>query len=206
MGRDMGRSMSDDTKKIALDRIEDPEQGVALLSKDPPDETPEQRKLRKFWLFQFECWRDWLAGDSLAIPRAIHCCYVARQLPPRWLVNASVEFAERGLSGAEKERQNDFARHYARWEAVEASKRRERYEREELRTKSPKVRRRLPPRMSSDDHFHRAADVLDKSEAVASVDTIIGSYKLIQYAGGANATFESYRRAAKKFNRHRRWG
>src|SRR5262249_30047675 len=97
MARDMGRSMSDGTKRIVLNLIKDPEEGIALPSKDPPNETPEQRKLRKFWLFQFECRRDWLAGDSLAIPRAIHCCYVARQPPLRWLVNASVEFAERGL-------------------------------------------------------------------------------------------------------------
>jgi hypothetical protein len=34
--------------------------------------------------------------------------------------------------------------------------------------------------------------------AVADPDTIGGSYKLIQRAGGTNATFESYQRVAQK--------
>src|SRR5262245_28165274 len=213
MARDMGT--------IRLDDIQDPEAGLALLAKDdPPNETPESRKLRKFWQFQFECWRDWLAGDSLAIPRAIYCCRNENQRPPRWLMNASVEFAEQGLSDTERERQNDFARHYRRWEAVEASKRRELRARE--KPSVPKfwsapavvevldeverdaIRAPCTKRMSSMDHFERAKEILSRDDVEASVDTIIGSYKLIRHAGGASATFESYRRTAHKSNRRRR--
>src|SRR5262245_2385513 len=232
MARDMGT--------IRLDDIQDPEAGLALLSKErtgwwggldafeiwggwpieQSSETPESRKLRKFWRFQFECWRDWLAGDSLAIPRAIYCCRIENQRPPRWLMDASVEFAEQGLSDTERERQNDFARHYRRWEAVEASKRRELRARE--KPSVPKfwsapavvevldeverdaIRAPCTKRMSSMDHFERAKEILSRDDVEASVDTIIGSYKLIRHAGGASATFESYRRTAHKSNRRRR--
>jgi hypothetical protein len=212
--------MSDGTKRIVLDLIKDPEQGIALLSKDPPNETPEQRKLRRFWLFQFTQWRNWLAGDSLAYLRAIHCCRVEGQPPPRWLDKAGIEFVEQGLSGTERERQNDFARHYRRWEAVEASKRRELRAREkpltptfwftpvvvEVIDKAERDFIRTPrnKRMSLADHFERAKEVLSCDDAGGNVDTITGSYKLIQRAGGASATFESYRRTAHDLNRRRR--
>src|SRR5262249_4471399 len=142
------------------------------------------------------------------------------QPPPRWLVDASVEFVEQGLSGTEKERQNDFARHYRRWEAVEASKRRELRAREKPRTPTDwsipgvvevvdeverdAIRTPRTKPMSLPDHFERAKEVLSCDEAGANVDTITGSYKLIRRAGGANATFESYRRTAREFNRRRR--
>src|SRR5262249_57859635 len=215
-------NMARDSGTVRLDDIRDPEAGLAALSKDPPNETPESRKLRKLWQFQFKCWRDWLAGDSLAIPRAIYCCRNENQRPPRWLMNASVEFAEQGLSDTERERQNDFARHYRRWEAVEASKRRELRAREKPRTPTvwstpvvdevvdeverDAIRTPRTKRMSLADHFERAKEVLSCDDAGANVDTITGSYKLIQRAGGATATFESYRRTAHKFNRRRRVG
>src|SRR5262249_15379862 len=205
-------NMARDSGTVRLDDIRDPEAGLAALSKDPPNETPESRKLRKLWQFQFKCWRDWLAGDSLAIPRAIYCCRNENQRPPRWLMDASVEFAEQGLSDTERERQNDFARHYRRWEAVEASKRRELRAREkpsvprfwsapavvEVLDEAERDAIRTPKRMSPMDHFERATEILSRDDAVASVDTIIGSYKLIRHAGGASATFESYRRTAHK--------
>src|SRR5215469_10958890 len=102
MGCDMGTTRLDD--------IRHPEQGLALISKEPPNETPEQRKLRKFWQFQFMQWRNWLAGDSLAIPRAIYCCRVVGYPPPRWLMDASLQFAERGMFPKERDAQTDFAR------------------------------------------------------------------------------------------------
>src|SRR5262245_49800500 len=92
-------------KRILLDLIGDPEEGIALLCKDPPNETPEQRKLRKFWLFQFECWRNWRAGDSVAYVRAVMSCYTDRRPPPRWVKDASIEFIERGISGQERKGQ-----------------------------------------------------------------------------------------------------
>ena len=187
IGRDMGT--------IRLDDIQDPEAGLAALSKDPPNETPESRKLRKFWQFQFECWRDWLAGDSLAIPRAIYCCHVVGHPPPRWLVDASVEFAERGMSPKELERQNDFARHHRRWQAVEAAKRRN----HEQRVKYP---RRAS--LSREDPYEKAVEILSRDEAEPNVLTITGSHKLIQEAGGTGATFESYRQVARRHNRRRR--
>jgi hypothetical protein len=70
-----------------LDKIQDPETGLALLSKLPKrQETPEQRRKRLFWQFQFTQWRDWRAGDVLAFGRAIDCCSLlnkARRLSRR---------------------------------------------------------------------------------------------------------------------------
>ena len=60
-----------------LDKIQDPETGLALLSKLPK---------RLFWQFQFTQWRDWRAGDVLAFGRAIDCCSLlnkARRLSRR---------------------------------------------------------------------------------------------------------------------------
>jgi hypothetical protein len=193
MESDMGTT----TGTTRLDDIQDPEVGLALVSGEPPNDTPEQRMVRKFWRSQFEQWRDWKAGDSLAIPRAIHCCRITNRPPPRWLDEASVESAERRMSSDERERQNDFARHLARWEAVVASHQRER----ELRAKSPDA-----PHVSWADHFERAAEaeILSREGAVADSTTVGGSYKLIQRAGGRNATLESYKREAQKFNRRRK--
>jgi len=180
---------------IRLDDIRDPEEGLRLVSKEPPNETLESRTRRKFWQYQFTQWRDWLAGDSAAIPRAIYCCKMTNHPPPQWLCDASVVFAEQGMSPMELERQNDFARHRMRWEAVVESQRRER----ELRATSPDT-----PHVSWLEHYERAAEALSRDGAVASIDTISGSYKLIQEAGGANVTLESYQRVARKFNRRRR--
>jgi len=180
---------------IRLDDIQDPEAGLAALSKDPPNETPESRKLRKFWQFQFECWRDWLAGDSLAIPRAIYCCRITHQPPPRWLVDASLQFAERGMFPKERDTQTDFARHHRRWELVEASIRRH----DKLQVGSPR-------RADSfkEDPVERAAEIWNQTEPAVSDDTIRDSHRLINEAGGVRATFESYRRVAHKRNRHNR--
>src|SRR5262249_59460874 len=67
------------------DDIRDPEEGLRLVSKEPPNETLESRTRRKFWQYQFTQWRDWLAGDSAAIPRAIYCCKMTNHPPPQWL-------------------------------------------------------------------------------------------------------------------------
>src|SRR5262245_22047037 len=188
---DMGCDMA----AIRLDDILDPEQGLALISKEPPNETPEQRKLRRHWLYQFECWRDWLAGDSLAIPRAIYGCRVTHQPPPRWLIDASLQFAERGMLPKERDAQTDFARHHRRWELVQASIRRH----DKLQVESPR-------RSGSfkEDPVERAAEILNRSEPAVSDDTIRDSHRFINDAGGAHATFESYRREAHKRNRHNR--
>jgi hypothetical protein len=202
-------------KRIVLDLIEDPEEGIALLSKErtgwwggldafeiwggwpiePPSETPESRTLRKFWQFQFTQWRYWLAGDSLAIPRAIYCCRVMHQPPPRWLVDASVQFAERGMLPKERDAQTDFARHHRRWELVEASIRRH----DKLQVESPRRAGNF-----NEDPVERAAEILNQTEPAVSDDTIRDSHRLINDAGGAHATFESYRREAHQRNRHNR--
>jgi len=187
--------MGCDMAAIRLDDILDPEQGLALISKEPPNETPEQRKLRRHWLYQFECWRDWLAGDSLAIPRAIYGCRVTHQPPPRWLIDASLQFAERGMLPKERDAQTDFARHHRRWELVQASIRRH----DKLQVESPR-------RAGSfkEDPVERAAEILNRTEPAVSDDTIRDSHRFINDAGRAHATFESYRREAHKRNRHNR--
>ena len=57
-----------------LDLIQDPEIGLALLAKCAGEETPEQKRNRLFWQFQFMQWRDWRAGDVGAVARAVVCC------------------------------------------------------------------------------------------------------------------------------------
>ena len=191
----MKRDMDDGAKKIVLDLITDPEEGIALLSKDPPDETPEQRRLRKFWLFQFECWRNWQAGDSTAFVRAVIHCRAEHQPPLRWLCNASLEFLEQGISRLEQKGQTAFLMHHARWTAVSAMKRRI----AELRKKFP---RRADT--SRQNPFEQAAEIRERAGDTVTANTIETSYQLIEDAGGPAATFKSYRHSAKKFNRHRR--
>src|SRR5262249_53529851 len=97
----------------------------------------------------------------------------------------------------EMERQNDFARHMARYDAVLASHQRER----ELRATSPDV-----PRLSWVKHLERAAEseILRREGAVADLTTVGGSYNLIRKAGGRDASLDSYKREAQKLKRRRK--
>src|SRR5262249_26032043 len=47
-----------------------------------PAETPEQKRARQFWQLQFTDWRDLLAGDTLAVSRAVIDCALFNRSPP----------------------------------------------------------------------------------------------------------------------------
>jgi hypothetical protein len=158
---------------LELDRL-DPETGIQVLSRVPPDETLEQARKRLFWRFQSEQQRDWRAGDVLAPARALFACKALSKPPPHWLVEAFLAMIERRLSDAERRQYGDFTRHRLRWQAVKQCRDRG---------------------TSWDDSWLAAADMLAGTDASGSDETVRSSYKLIQNAGGEKATLVSYRRA-----------
>jgi hypothetical protein len=72
----------DQPSSIIFDLIGDPETGLALLAKRPGEETPEQERERQFWQLQFMQWRDWRAGDVLAVARALTDCSLFNEFLP----------------------------------------------------------------------------------------------------------------------------
>src|SRR5262249_854697 len=60
----------DQPSSSELNLIQDPETGLALLAKRPP----EQEWDRLFWQNQFTLWRHWRAGDMQAVSHAVTCC------------------------------------------------------------------------------------------------------------------------------------
>jgi hypothetical protein len=97
---------------VALDQVGDPATGLTLLGQRPRrPETPEQKRMRLFWKFQFEQWRNWLNGDTLAFGRALYACSVLSRPPPRWLRDAGMKLSERGMSDAERRDQGNLQLH-----------------------------------------------------------------------------------------------
>src|SRR5262249_1514389 len=101
---------------IEFNAIQDPETGLALLAKRPP----EQEWDRLFWQDQFTLWRNWRAGDAQAVSHAVTCWRFYKRPPPLWLCYASIELYERWcIPDDEKRERGDLTRHFLRWEAVE---------------------------------------------------------------------------------------
>jgi hypothetical protein len=172
-------------KPTELDKM-DPAAGLALLS-DRPGETSEQRRKRLFWKFMFAQRLAWLAGDTLAIARAVAACSRLHEPPPRWLEDAINTHIDRRMSAAEKRQQRDLASHLMRWEAVLLA-----------RGGRPWDARNNEGGMPWDDCWPAASDMLAGTEAESSAETVRGSYKLIQKAGGEHTTLETYRRALRR--------
>src|SRR5262249_44581856 len=93
-----------------FDRIEDPETGLALLSERLSEETPEQALNRLFWQDQFMQWRDWRAGDVLAVWRAAASCALSKKPPPAWLCRATEGLFGQCLSDDAKHAHSKFAK------------------------------------------------------------------------------------------------
>jgi hypothetical protein len=184
----MGRPPS-----IKFDEIQDPETGLALLAKCPGEETPEQENKRLFWQFQFVQWRDWRAGDVLAVSRALTCCSLFRRPPPRWLCDASHELCERNMSADEKRAYRDGAKHFLRWEAVEL-----------VRGRRPWDPRNYKRKMHGDAVWAAAAKLVAGTDAKGSAETVRKSYALVRRAGGALVTLQNYRREVEKRDRRRK--
>jgi hypothetical protein len=164
--------------EVMLDDIRDPEAGLALLSKRPDEETPEQSRRRRFWTFVFTEWRDGLAGDSLAFMRALLACSYRGEAPPRGLVDALIAREIERMSQEERQDHAAMTRHKARWEAMRAA---------------------LAKGRSYEAARAAASARLASSDAAGEPRTVRESYEIINDAGGERASLTTYRRA-----RHRR--
>src|SRR5262245_3814119 len=188
---------------IKLDRIlnqaEDPETGLALLSKrpHPNQQTPEQNLECYFWQDQFTHWRDFRAGEVLAVWRAAASCALSKRPPPAWLCRAIEELCRQCMSDDEKHAYSELAKHRLRWEAVECV--RGRY------TGHPRNYQR---KVQGDAVWAEAAKLVADADtnvdARADVETVRKSHALIWRAGGHNVTLQSSRREAGKRYQHRK--
>ena len=178
---------------VELDKIPDPETGLALVSKRPDDETPEQERTRLFWQFQFMQWRAFRAGDVLAFERALICCSDFGRPPPRWMREAGFELCERNMSGDDKRSYGDLTRQVLRWQAVEL-----------VRGRRPWDARNRKKKIRGDRCWVAASKMLAGTVAKASAETVRGSYKLIKHAGGQHVTLQSYKQAVAERDRRRR--
>jgi hypothetical protein len=176
-----------------LDHIEDPETGLALLAKHPNKETPEQTLNRLFWCNQFTQWRDWRAGDVLAVSRAQMSCALSNRRPPTWLCKAVHELCGQCMPDKDKRAYGDLAKHVQRWRAVEVV--RGRYKGD------PRNYRR---KVQSDDIWPEAAKLVAGTNAEADAETVGKSHALIRRAGGHDVTLQSYRRKVRKRERRRK--
>jgi hypothetical protein len=118
---------------------------------------------------------EWREGDLTAIAFAVEDCGWNQQPLPPWLTSAVIELAYLRMNDAEKRARRDFWIHFVRWEQVAV-----------LREKAG---------MSWEQCRAAASNRLAGSFAEGEEDTVWRSYKLIQSAGGKDATFESYRSA-----------
>lgn len=184
----------DQPPPIELDRIQNPETGLALLSKRPGEETPEQERKRLFWQFQFMHWRDWRAGDVLAVVRAMGCCSLLNRPPPCWLCEASLELCEQRMSDDEKRAYGDMTKHFLRWQAVELVRGRRPFD---WRNNSKK-------KVRGDAVWAKASKLVAGTDAKASAETVRQSHKLIRRAGGDRVTLPSYKRAVEERDRRRK--
>jgi hypothetical protein len=116
---------------------------------------------------------EWRAGDVTAIAFAVTDCAWNQQPLPPWLTHATVELAYLRMDDAEKRHRREFMTHYCRWSDVAV-----------LHERSG---------MSWEQCYAAVSNRLIGSYAAGSEGTVCASYKLIQSAGGRDATFESYR-------------
>jgi len=175
--------LSDREFNQVFDRIDDPETGLALLSKrpGPGEETPEQALNYIFWLGQFTYWRNWLAGDALAVVGAeMHCALVKRP-PPAWLCRAVHLLA---MPDAEKRACRAMEKAALRYQAVELV--------------------RGQGKVQGDEVFEEAAKRVAGTNAEGSAETMRKSHQLIERAGDGHAvTLQNYKRAVEWRDRRR---
>jgi hypothetical protein len=171
----------------ALDEIEDPEVGLALLSKRPSGETPEQALNLLFWQIQFTEWRNWLQGDVLAIARAIAICSIgkSKKPPPTWLSKAVGGLCLQHMSRHDKRAKRKMLEHFRRWETAELVRR--------GRAGDPLNRNK---KVRGDAVWEETAELLAGTIAKGDEETMRKSHQLIKRAGGSQATLPSYKQAA----------
>src|SRR5262245_28985490 len=173
--------------------VPDPETGLALLAKCPAAKTPEEEQERQFWRLQFMSWRDCLAGDVLAVSRALIDCSLFNSSPPFWLQKASVARDMQCMSDGEERARRDMNIHWHRWKAVKL-----------VRGRHPKDPRNFTREVEGDAVWEKAAKLLADTDGGVNAETVRKSYQLIERAGGAQITLPSYKREVAKRDRHRK--
>jgi len=192
MGRQPPIKLDRILEQAPLDLIRDPETGLALLAKCPPAETPEQERERQFWQLQFTAWRDLLAGDTLAVSRAVIDCALFDRPPPFWLQKASVSRDMQCMPDGEKRARRDMNKHWLRWKAVKL-----------VQGRHPNDPRNFKKKVLPDDVWEEAAKLVAGTDPEATAETVRKSYALIKRAGGARTTLPSYKREVGGRYRHR---
>jgi hypothetical protein len=191
----------DQKPPIKLDRIldqadlymiQDPETGLALLSKCAAAETPEQAQKRQFWQLQFTDWRDWLAGDVLAVPRGMTDCSLFKRPPPFWLLKAGLLLAMQRMTDDEKRARCTMNKHWLRWKAVKL-----------VRGRHPNDPRNFKKKVHGDAVYEEAAKLVADTDPGVSPETVRKSYALIRRAGGTQTTLPSYKREVEMRDRPR---
>jgi hypothetical protein len=174
--------------------VPDPETGLALLAKCPAAETPEQEQEYQFWRLQFTNWWDCLAGDTLAVSRAVIDCALFNRSPPFWLQKASVARDMQCMSDGEKRSRRYMNKHWHRWKAGKL-----------VRGRHPNDPRNFTPgKVQGDAVWAEAAKLAADKDGEPDVETVKKSYALIRRAGGAQVTLPSYRREMKAHGRRRK--
>jgi len=179
----------DQPSSIIFNLIGDPETGLALLAKCPGEETPE----RQFWRLQFTNWRDCLAGDTLAVSRAVIDCALFNRSPPFWLQKASVTLGMQCMSDAEKRARRAINKHWHCWKAVKL-----------VRGRHPNDPRNFKTMVQGDAVWAEAAKLMADIDTEVDAETMRKSYQLIERAGGSQVTLPSYKREVAKRDRHRK--
>jgi hypothetical protein len=173
----------------------DPVDGLALVSRPisedwfegkTPEEIDWQVRTRQFWKYMFEQQLAYQAGDPIALSRALTAYSTSGKQAPLWLIGALVQFHIKHTPEAAIRRLSQFEIHQERWQAV-------------------RICRGLQPGSKRPRAWARcwpaASELLVKTDARGGEDTIFASYKLIQAAGGENATPESYKAALRRRRR-----
>jgi hypothetical protein len=178
-----------------LDRIQDPETGLALLAKysGAGEETPEQLLNRFFWQEQFRHWQGWRDGDVTAVMAALRLCSLHKWPAPTWLEHALSELCMRCISEADKRAHTEMNTHYRRWKAVKL-----------VRGQHANDPGNFSRKVHGDAVWEEAAKLVAGTHAEAKADTVRKSYALIRRAGGAGTTLPSYRRAVEERDRRRK--
>ena len=176
-----------------LNLIGDPETGLALLAKCSAAKTPEQEQERQFWQLQFTDWRDWLAGDVLAVARGVTDCSLFNRPPPFWLLKANVSLCMQSMSDADKRSRRDIQKHWLRWKAVKL-----------VLGRHPNDPRNYKRKVQGDAVWEEAAKLVADTDPEVQADTVKKSYALIRHAGGTQVTLPSYRREVEERDRPRR--
>lgn len=134
------------------------------------------------------CERQWRAGDRTAPARAIRECAHGQLPPPWWVVEAFGELTVVAMSEDEKRARLEWHKHRIRWEALA-----------ELRERKLELLARGDDRGMTWDRAREAvSEMLAGGVAEGSDDTVKYSYDLVEEAGGAAATFQTYQAAVKR--------